>query len=413
MSLPLTTYDAIVVGAGPAGSHVAYLLARTGRRVAILDKQRFPRDKVCGGGLSRKSIALLDVDITPVVHNWITGAFLTFQNRSAVIKDLHFAAACTVLRDEFDQMLLTRACDAGAHFFGETTFFDLHEHGAGVTAITSRGEFTGRRLFAADGVGSAVRTKVFGKRLVSYAPVLEALVDVPDAALQSFGDRAVFDFGGMPKGYGWIFPKRDHLNVGIYSPFGGTALRQHLRGFIDRYPALRRPRRIEYRGCAIPLRNEAGVYERGPVVLLGDAAGLAESVFGEGIYFALKSAALAAQAESARDSGAHSVPYTQLLRHELLPELRAAKLLAEGLFTFQEFTFRHAVCNDRINQFFAGLITGDTGYRECLRKTVLAAPMWISRSAPSSNVVIATALDHVVNVEPEQITRATYCRWRG
>jgi geranylgeranyl reductase family protein len=389
MSLPLPAYDAIVVGAGPAGSHLGYLLARTGRRVALLDKQRFPRDKVCGGGVSRKSIALLDMDIAPVVHNWITGAFLTFQNRSAVTRDLPVAAGCTVLRDEFDQMLLARACEAGAHFFGETTFFELHRHCAGVTAITSCGEFKGRRLFAADGVGSAVRTKVFGKRLVSYVPALEALVEVSGAALKSFRDRAVFDFGGMPKGYGWIFPKRDHLNVGIYSPFGGTALRQHLNEFIDRYPALRHHLRIEYRGSAIPLRNQAGVFERGPVVLIGDAAGLAESVFGEGIYFALKSAALAAQAECARDDGAKSVRYTQLLRRELLPELRAASLLARALYSFQEFAFRHAVCNDRVNQFFAGLIAGDTGYRECLRKTVLTAPMWIRRSPPPSNAVIA------------------------
>ena len=385
----MTTYDAIVVGAGPAGSYLGYLLARSGRRVALLDEQRFPRDKVCGGGLSRKSIALLDIDISRVVHRWITGAFLTFQNRTAIVKDLPCAVGCTVLRNEFDQMLLTRAREAGAHFLGETKFVDLHAHGPWVTARTSRGEFTGRRLFAADGVGSAVRTRVFGRRLVSYVPVVEALVAVPDAALQSFGDRAVFDFGGMPKGYGWIFPKRDHLNVGIYSPFGGTALRQHLMEFIDRYPALRLRRRIEYRGYAIPLRNKAGVFERGPVVLLGDAAGLAESVFGEGIYFALKSAALAARAELARDGGAHSMQYTQLVRHELLPELRAANLLAKGLFTFQEFAFRHAVCNDRINQFFAGLLSGDTGYRECLRKTVLAAPMWMSQSAPSSNIVIA------------------------
>ncbi len=385
----MTTYDAIVVGAGPAGSYLGYLLARTGRRVALLDEQRFPRDKVCGGGLSRKAIALLDIDISRVVHRWITGAFLTFQNRNAVVKDLPCAGGCTVLRDEFDQVLLTRACEAGAHFFGETKFADLHARGPWLTARTSRGEFTGRRLFAADGVGSAVRTKVFGRQLVSYVPALEALVTVPDAALQSFGDRAVFDFGGMPKGYGWIFPKRDHLNVGIYSPFGGTALRQHLMQFMDRYPTLLDRSRIEYRGYAIPLRNKAGVFERGPVVLLGDAAGLAESVFGEGIYFALKSAALAAQAELARDSGGHSMQYTQLVRHELLPELRAANLLARGLFTFQEFTFRHAVCNDRINQFFAGLLSGDIGYRECLRKTVLAAPTWISQSAPSSNIVIA------------------------
>ncbi len=390
MSCPrMTIYDAVVVGAGPAGSHLGYLLARSGRRVAILDKQRFPRDKVCGGGLSRKSIALLDIDIAPVVHHWISGAFLTFQNRSAVIRDLPFTVGCTVLRDEFDQMLLTRACEAGAHFFEEAEFLRLDVDGAGVTARTSRGDFAGRRLFAADGVGSAVRANVFGRRLVSYVPVVEALVAVPDAALQSFGDRAVFDFGGTTKGYGWIFPKRDHLNVGIYSPFGGTSLRQHLTEFIDRYPALRRRHAIEYRGYAIPLHNNAGVFERGPVVLLGDAAGLAESIFGEGIYFALKSAVLAAQAEFAHDGGAPSEQYTQLVTHELLPELRAAKVLAKGLFTLQKFTFRHAVCNDRVNQCFAGLLTGNIGYRECLRRTVLAAPRWISQSTPSSNVVIA------------------------
>src|SRR5215831_1789117 len=311
----MTKYDAIVVGAGPAGSYLAYLLARTGRRVALLDKQRFPREKVCGGGLSRKSIALLDFDISRVVHRWITGAFLTFQNRTTVVKDLPCAVGCTILRNEFDQMLLTRACEAGAHFLGETEFADLYTHGPWVTARTTRGEFTGSRLFAADGVGSAVRAKVFGRQLISYVPVLEALVAVPDAALQSFGDRAVFDFGGMPKGYGWIFPKRDHLNVGIYSPFGGTVLRRHLMKFIDRYPEMRLRRAIEYRGHAIPLRNKTGVFERGPVVLLGDAAGFAESVFGEGIYFALKSAALAARAEFERDGGAHSMQYSLLVRH--------------------------------------------------------------------------------------------------
>jgi geranylgeranyl reductase family protein len=390
MPLPGTrTYDALVVGAGPAGSQLGYLLARAGRRVALLDKQRFPRDKVCGGGLSRKSIALLDVDIAPVVQNWINGAFLTFQNRSAVIKDVNPAAGCTVLRDEFDQLLLTRAREAGACFLEETTFFDMRSDRNGVTVKTSRGEFRARRVFAADGVGSSVRTRTFGKRFVSYVPALEALVYVPDAALESFGDRAVFDFGGMPKGYGWVFPKRDHLNVGVYSPFGGTALRQHLDAFIDRYPALRHCHRIEYRGFAVPLRNEPGVFERGPVVLLGDAAGLAESIFGEGIYFALKSAALAAQAEVERNSGQNAGRYTQLVKLEILPELRAATRLAKVLFTFQDFTFRHAVCNNHINGLFAGLISGDTGYRECLRKTVLASPRWLFRSAPSRNVTIA------------------------
>lgn len=383
------SYDALVVGAGPAGSHLAYLLARAGRRVALLDKQRFPRDKVCGGGVSRKSLALLDLDLAPLAQRWISGAFLTYENRAAVVRDLPAPAACTVLRSEFDHALVMRARAAGAEFFADTAFVDLQAHDAGVVAHTSRGAFRCERLFAADGVGSAVRARAFGRRLVRYVPVLEALVQVPDDALRGFGARAVFDFGGMPRGYGWIFPKRDHLNVGVYSPFGGSALRAHLDRFIARYPALRRRRGIEYRGYAIPVGNSAGVFERGPVALLGDAAGLAERVFGEGIYFALKSAALAARAEIARDGGAFRMRYTRLLRRELLPELRAATLLAGALFAFPQFTFRHAVCSARMNRMFAGLITGDTGYRECLRKTVLAAPLWLPRAAPPSPLVVA------------------------
>ena len=384
-----TTYDALVVGAGPAGAHLAYLLARTGRRVALIDKQRFPREKVCGGGLTRKAVALLGFDIDPVVHRWIRGAYLTFQNRGTIVKDMNPAAGCTVLREEFDHALVARACDAGTQFFDGTTLLDVEAMGECAVATTRRGEFRTRRLFAADGVGSTVRAKIFGKHTVSYVPALEALIEVSDSAMERYGDRAVFDFGGMPRGYGWIFPKRGHLNVGVYSPYGGDHLRGHLDRFIDRYPALRRRREIEYRGFAIPLRNEAATFERGPVTLVGDAAGLAESLFGEGIYFALKSAVLAAQAEIERDSYAIPFGYTALLKRDLLPELRAAAWLARILFAFQAFTFRHIVCNEHVNDLFAGLITGETGYRECFRKTALAAPRWLMRSAQVSDIATA------------------------
>ena len=383
------TYDAIVVGAGPAGAHLACLLARTGRHVALLDKERFPREKVCGGGLSRKSLALLDLDLGGVAHKWIGGAFLTFQNRSAVVKDFGYAVGCMVLRSEFDQLLLERARKAGADYFGETAFLDLRAGDGSVVVETSRGSLRGRRLYAADGVGSAVRRKVFGRGLIDYVPALEALVELPQRTLNVFGDRAVFDFGAMPKGYGWIFPKRDHLNVGVFSPFGASALTRRLNDFIGRYPVLRQRRRVSYRGYAIPVRNAARRFERGPVALVGDAAGLVESVFGEGIYFALKSAALAAQAEIARGRSADAASYTQRLGRELLPELGAARMLARALYAFPQYAFRHAVCNERINRLFAGLIAGDTGYRECLVKAMLAAPTWIARPVSPRDPVIS------------------------
>jgi flavin-dependent dehydrogenase len=80
--------DVLIVGAGSAGSFLAYLLARRGFTVTIIDKATFPRDKVCGGGLSNKTLELLpfDFDISPVVQQRVTGAFLTYQNRATVVK---------------------------------------------------------------------------------------------------------------------------------------------------------------------------------------------------------------------------------------------------------------------------------------------------------------------------------------
>jgi geranylgeranyl reductase family protein len=379
-----TVFDTLIVGAGPAGSYLGYLLAKRGRRVAIIDKRRFPRDKVCGGGISRKAIDLIDFDITPVVHRFIRGGFLTFQNRSTVVKDIDPPGAYTVVRSEFDQFLLDKACAVGARFFPDAAFEDVIQHERSVTVRSSAGDFESRLVCAADGVASTVRAKVFGKHIVRYVPSLEAIVHVNGSDMASFGDRAVFDFGAMPRGYGWIFPKRDHLNVGVYSPFGSQALRAHLDRFMACYRSLRQPTSIRYLAYVIPVRNNARRFQRGRVWLLGDAAGLAESVFGEGIYFALKSAAIAAQAVEEDAVFVRPLRYTKLLRQELLPELRASEWIGKALYSFQKFNFSHLVLNERVNHDFAALITGEVGYRRCIAVSALNIFSWL-RGTPLSN----------------------------
>jgi len=378
-------YDALIVGAGPAGSHLGYLLAAQGLQVVILDKESFPRDKVCGGGLSRKSIDLLGFDLGSVVHQSIDGAILTYRNRDALIKDMDAPAACTVVRSEFDKLLLDRACAHGVHFLAETAFIDASEATDSLNVRTSDGVLRCRLLLAADGAASTVRTKIFGKDVVGYVPALEALVRPGDDALARFGHRAVFDFGAMPRGYGWIFPKQDHFNVGVYSPFGGSSLRNHLDRFIAEYACLQQPADIEYQGYIIPLRNQRNLFQRGRVWLLGDAAGLAEALFGEGIYFALKSAVLAASAIEKDGLRADSDRYAQLLRRELLPELRAAQWMARATYRFPKLTFSHLVLNQRINDNFAGLISGEMSYRHCLIKTLASFPRWLMPSRPSTD----------------------------
>lgn len=368
--------DALVVGAGPAGAYLGYLLARQGVEVAIIDKRPFPRDKVCGGGVTRKAIDLLGFDLGAAVQRSIRGAVLTYGNRDRVIKDVAPSAGCTVLRSEFDQLLLDKACAAGARFLPATAFVDARDDGASLSVATTRGDLRCRSLFGADGANSTVRERLFGKRLVHYVPSLEALIYLGDAELRQFEERAVFDFAAMPNGYGWIFPKRDHANVGIYSPFGGDSMRHHLETFIARYRALARPLRVEYRGSVIPLRNLRRVYQHGRISLLGDAAGLAEAVFGEGIYFALKSATLAAQAVGERGLDRAGPRYAELVTGQLQPELQAARRMAALIYRFPCFAFRHLVLNEHISDDFAGLISGAMGYRRCFARTLLAAPRW-------------------------------------
>ena len=385
MSFDDTVADVLVVGAGPAGSHLAYLLAGQGLQVTLIDKQAVPRAKVCGSGLSRKAMDLLGFDLGPVMHRAIGGAILNYRNRDAILKEVQPMAACTVVRSEFDQLLLDRACARGVRFLAETGFVDATETADAVSVATSRGVLRCRLLLAADGAASAVRNKLFGKDLVAYVPAMEAMLWPAPGMLERFGDRALFDFDGMPRGYGWIFPKRDHFNVGVYSPFGGTALRQHLERFIAAYASLRQPLRLECQGYVIPLQNRRQLYQRGRVWLLGDAAGLAEALFGEGIYFALKSATIAAKAIAADGLRAESALYSRLLRRELLPELRAAAWMARLIYRFPKLAFSHLVLNQQVNHDFAGLISGQVGYRDCLLKTALGFPRWLLPSkAPDS-----------------------------
>jgi geranylgeranyl reductase family protein len=370
-------HDVAIVGAGPAGAYLAYLLAAAGMRVAVLDKERFPREKVCGGGLSRKTLDLIAFDVAPVVQQTITGAFLTYCNATTLVREFDRAAGCTVLRCDFDDYLVRQAIGKGARFFPGTGFINALMARDSVAVTTTSGTLKARWLIGADGVSSTVRNALFGKRVVKYAPALEALIRVPSDALQRFEGHVLFDFGGMSRGYGWIFPKRDHLNVGVYSIFGSDGLRAHLARFIARYASLRGHDRIRYRGYAIPLRNERRMFERSRAWLIGDAAGFAESIYGEGIYFAIRSATLAYRTFS--DNGFDPPPsaYSSRVEKEIVPELRASARIARPIYAAQQFAFKRIAQNDYLHDLFLRLMLGRITYRECALQLALSSPRWL------------------------------------
>jgi geranylgeranyl reductase family protein len=382
-----TDSDVLIVGAGPAGSFLGYLLARAGFDVTIIDKAAFPREKVCGGGLSKKTVEILPFDISPVVQRRVTGAFLTYRNRDTVVKDMGERGGIAVLRSAFDHFLLQKAIDAGARFHGNTAFVGVDKTGASVTVTTGRGVYKARYLVGSDGVFSAVRQSVFGRDLVSYAPAVEALVSVtPDRAAR-IGNRALFDFGGMPRGYGWIFPKIDHLNVGVFSIYPTSSIKANLARFMSQYDILDRPVNVRHLGFAIPLKNRRHQFERDNVLLLGDAAGFAESFYGEGIYFALKSSQAAAEAFAIAFDRPSDRAYTHLVNTRIRPELTYSAMNARMFFRAQRLAFYQLVRNEYLNDHYAELIAGRVGHRECFYKTILTSPYWLfSRHIqPTSN----------------------------
>jgi len=374
----MRTFDTVIVGAGPAGAHAARGLAALGQRVALIDKATFPRDKVCGGGLSKKTLDLLDCDLGGIVEQSIRGAFITYRNRAKILKDMPGVVGATVCRAAFDTFLVERAVDAGAVFMPGNGFRSCRENRSGIVVDTTSGEVLyARRLLAADGVGSAVRSAVFGRDVVSYAPAVEALLYLESDGLERYSGRVVFDLGGIERGYGWIFPKRDHVNVGVYSAFGSRGLNRALDAFIARYPSLASARRRIRSGYPIPLRNRKGVYERGRVWLLGDAAGCAESVYGEGIYFALCSAQLAVDVCAAAQGDPGPGRYGAAVKSVLEPQLRYSERIARGLYAFQTFAFERLARNRAINDQFAGLIFGDVTHKDCFYRTLFGLPRWL------------------------------------
>lgn len=382
----MALYDVVIIGAGPSGAYSAYCMAKQGLRVLLCDRAEFPREKTCGGGISHKTVGLLEFDISPVVERRLRGAWLTYMNRDTVVKDLGARSGVAVLRSRFDSLIIDRARGEGAEFRPSCSFETARTAGDTLEVATSCGTFQTKYLIGADGVFSRVRSLFFGRNAVSYAPALEAWIYVSRDVIESYEDRVLFDFGGMPRGYGWIFPKGDHLNVGVYSLYGSGDINADLRRFIALYESLKNPRSIEYRGYAIPLKNRAGVYQKRNVWLVGDAAGFAESFYGEGIYFGLKSARIAGRAIKESFDRPDDRSYTGLLRRELVPDLRYSELNARLFFPFQKFGFYRMVRRRFVNHYFAELITGGVGHRECFYKTLATIPYWLASrdSLPSA-----------------------------
>ncbi len=337
----MKTWDAIVVGAGPAGSSTAFRLASAGASVLLLDRAEFPRDKPCGGGVTPRALVHLPVDIASVVERVPTKVELGLGLRRSALRGRGGPLAYMTQRRRLDQLVAERAAGAGAEFRDGVRVTGV-EAGEEDIVVTAGGErLHGRALVGADGVNgvSAKALGLGGNREIGVA--LEGNLPNAKADVERYRGRFVLELGTVPGGYGWIFPKGEHLNVGVGGAASeGPRLREHLVRLCAAHGV--RPDDLEeLRGHRLPFRAPDSCLARGRALVAGDAGGLIDPLTGDGMYEAFFSGRLASEAVLELLAGeAESLDaYGPTLTRHLAVHLWAAWSLRAALDRFPRTTY--------------------------------------------------------------------------
>ena len=332
---PTTHADAVVVGAGPGGSAVATFLAQAGHDVLVLEKARFPRDKVCGDALTPRAVKALELlglhdEAAGVPDGWARQEGLRMYG-GGVVLDLPWpqldefpAHSVTATRAVFDHTLAQHAVINGAHLWEGTEalapLIDDHDPNriAGVAYRRDdgrHGEVRAPIVVAADGNSSRIaigaglhrdRARPMGVAIRAYHRSPRASMDVMEGFLEMRVPSDDDGRGELLPGYGWIFPLDDGLvNIGwglldSSSHFRSTSYRRVLDQWIAGLPPEweLRPdtREGTPRSAGLPMAHNRRPLVHGGLVLIGDAAGMVNPFNGEGISYAIEAGAFAAEA---------------------------------------------------------------------------------------------------------------------
>jgi geranylgeranyl reductase family protein len=362
----------IVVGAGPAGATAARTLALAGVPVRLIDRSPFPRNKPCGGGISMRALrrfAYLEEALQRIASIQLSRLRLEGPDGQSTVVVSDEPAALMIRRVEFDNLLVSLATEAGAQLMTGVDVVQVSMKEEGVELLTRDGRsLSAPVVIAADGVNSVVARRLgLNRGWPSHRVALDMMEETPRSRLRDLdpstlwvaygyrperltksgnvGNHGQRNFDGTAEGYAYIFPKRDHVNIGVgyvlsyYRRAIDAAPYDLQRDFVDQLRArgvvAGESVRENFTPFLIPVGGPLRVPGRERVLLAGDAGGFVNAFTAEGIYYAMVSGELAARAVIDANGRREALVrgYSRACDREIGPELRDSVLIQRYLFS--------------------------------------------------------------------------------
>ncbi len=296
-------YDVVVVGAGPSGATAAEDLARSGHKVAFIDRDG--RIKPCGGAIPPRLIEDFFIPDDQIVAKVNTARMISPTGRQVDIP-IENGFVGMVDREHFDEFLRKRAKDAGAHRYTGT--FTKIERDADGTHVVYRDKVSGNEMklhtklvIGADGARSNVaRAEIKDGDKIPYVIAYHEIIEAPqlNATYDPARCDVIYDGKISPDFYGWVFPHGGQASVGMGSMIKSVDVKQATAD-LRAASGLTDCKTIRKEGAPIPLKPLDCWDNGSDVVLAGDAAGVVAPSSGEGIYYAMVGGRVAATAAAA------------------------------------------------------------------------------------------------------------------